>query len=416
MLNSTVRQTAVTVAIAVCLAAAAWFQSVASSRWQDSARSEAVWSALVLEQIRHVYENEAPFALDVAQRQQRAAALAESAGDDGMGTLVTAQRFVEDQTARATRDSSTSPLLGDDYRTATGFDVQRRLADLIAADPGPTSAEAVEKVRQGDTAARTSEIFAAGTAVAVLLFLGGEIVATGRARRVSSGATPDVDLVPRPWTTAAHHRAVAVVALGAWLSVSLLPVLQVKAANSSASADAGADRLASAVTSSAIGAAAVQTFRATAERELSLRYDIELASQRTATDPDLFPDFPAELGQELRVLTESEASAVDDVTAVTDAMTADPGEDAGLGRQLSALLASDGRALGAAAEERMLLLERSESAGVHADLLQLALLLSTLTLTAVAVGRVGRSTWTKEIGPAVLLAGSVTAAGLSFIV
>ena len=209
----------VTILVAVVVAAGAFLTGSAAGKWQQSVSDQTKRSLATIEDVRFVYTGEAPLALELALAEAREA---ESNGGDAE---------TEREVLFAARQAMSSDhLAGSRYRQpGKGYDVPRRLADVRQQNPDLAGIDPAAALEAGDRRNRIALILLVATLPLVLLYVVADVVLRGRAAR--SPAEParpagDVGLVPRPWSSPTTRRLWVSVALGAWLTITLLPPLQ----------------------------------------------------------------------------------------------------------------------------------------------------------------------------------------------
>jgi hypothetical protein len=207
--------------------------SGASGTWQQSIREETVRSGLRHEQVRAVYEDEAPLAIRVAAAQARAEALR---GPAGRSELAAAERVVSAQLAFAIGQSAAPGSLaaGRNYALPNGgFDVSRRLADVVRA--GPAVPDPERTAADGDAQAA----LAGGLGLLTVVVTGLAVVLAalpGVRRNPLDGEAPDSpddehpspepEIIPQPGTADPRGRRIAYVLLVFWAAGVLLPFAQ----------------------------------------------------------------------------------------------------------------------------------------------------------------------------------------------
>jgi len=209
----------VTILVALVVASAAFITGSAAGKWQNSVRDQTKRSLATIEDVRHVYTGEAPFALEVALAEARAV---ESSGGDAE-----TEREVLFAMRQATSGDS---LTASRYkRPGGGYDVPRRLADVRQQNADLVRIDPRTALEAGDLRQRLALILLAATIPLVLLYVVSDLILRGRtARPAAARSKPasDVGLVPRPWSSPTTRRLWVSVALGAWLTITLLPALQ----------------------------------------------------------------------------------------------------------------------------------------------------------------------------------------------
>jgi hypothetical protein len=209
----------VTILVALVVAAGAFLTGSAAGKWQESVSAQTKRSLATIEDVRFVYTDEAPRALELALAEAREA---ESSGSDAE-----TEREVLFAARQAT---SRDNLAANRYRQpGRGYDVPRRLADVREQNANLTRISPEAALEAGDRRNRLALVLLWATLPLVLLYVAADIVLRGRATRFGAAPTAragDVGLVPRPWSSPTTRRLWVSVALGAWLMITLLPPLQ----------------------------------------------------------------------------------------------------------------------------------------------------------------------------------------------
>lgn len=152
--------------------------SDASDGWQSALRQEIKRAAATVEDVRFVYESEAPVAFDVREIRFRAAAIRRIAGTSGPAVrnrlLLEAKAL--DLYAKNVASGLPDGITGKRYLTPKGgFDAARRLADQRARTPDLRDIDPEVPQRAGDRSSRHSIIEMAATIPAALGFLFGAL-------------------------------------------------------------------------------------------------------------------------------------------------------------------------------------------------------------------------------------------------
>jgi hypothetical protein len=403
-------QVAVTVLLALLLGAATWSSSKASGSWQQATRQDGRSSALRVESVRFVYQSELPLAIGLTQAQVRRDALRDLR--DGTDPEVAGEIAAADQLVAQlgqSSDQTTNGLVNSsEYAMPDGgYDLPRRIGDVLRDDQVTAYDQSDATMRVGDWWARRARGLAllalAVTAAYVVL----SAVRSRRRRRLTQKDPPDVGLVPAPWTEPRARRAVAVLALAAWLALPVLTAEQLSLSMDAARSAAQSSRLISEVSGSAI----VSQVRDGAAKDLQLRaYQLSMAglSRQYAATLD------GSNGQ--RLIGTAEATAGDRWAQIgsemADVPTAADGVDPLTIRWLASE-PSDWEQL-RSRQERVQI--DSEDAGSAGDAVGLGLLLAALAATAATVGRLpGASRRSTALLAAGLLAfATLLAAGAVF--
>ncbi len=373
-------QVAVTVLLALLLAAATWSSSQASGDWQRATREEARSTAARVEIVRFVYQSELPLAVGIAQARVRRDAI-RSLGVEGdpvvAGEAATTDRLVAQLQMNA--DQSSNGLAhSDDYTTPDGgYDVPRRLGDLLLADQVTALDLSVASMRAGDRWAR----WARGWALLALAVAAAHVVMTAahsRRRRRAHASRRDVGLIPTPWAEPRRRRLVTLLALTAWLALPVLTAEQLALSSDSARSAAHSSLLISQLS----GAVTVSQVRNGAGADLQMRgIDLMtwgLARQYAAT-------FDGSRGQELLGIAEQRAG--ERWGELSNAMVAAPGTADGVDAITVEWLASEPSDWERIRSQQERVQVASERAGSSSDAVALSLLLAALAATAATVAR-----------------------------
>jgi hypothetical protein len=376
--GSNLLQTAVTILVAVVLAVAALISSGAADRWQSSVREDVKRSAGIVEDVREVYGDEAPLGLDVALADARAQ---QGADDDAL-----TDRQVVFAIRRAYRGKD--HLIADDryLRAGDGYDVPRRLADVRRENPGLMRLDPEHAAREGDDKRRLSSVIALATIPLVVLYLLTELVLRAWARRRSAAAGADeVGLVPRPWSSPGASRLGVSVALAAWLAVALLPVLALRFDNQEQRANALAARRAVDVSTMIAASGIAFSFRVHSQQRVLALDTHAVGRQIVALDS---PD--ANDGARLADLGRAEAQTAQRGRLVVAGMSRAPSARDGIDAATLQAVNASHEASDAVRVEQNEQADVAERAGRRANRMNLALLLSALTLSLAALAATGR--------------------------
>jgi FlaG/FlaF family flagellin (archaellin) len=374
-------QVAVTVLLALLLGAATWSSGKASGSWQQATRQDSRSTTLREESVRFVYQSELPLAIGLAQAQVRRDALQDlDAGTDPevAGELDAADQLVGE--LRQTSEQTTDGLVnGGRYETADGgYDVPRRVGDVLRHDRVTAYDQSAASMRIGDWWARRARVLVLLALVVTAGYVVLSAVRARRRRRVRQRSEPDVGLVPTPWTEHGSGRTVAALALTAWLVLPVLTGEQLGLSMDSARSAAESARLISEVSGSAV----VSQVRDGAAGDLQLQ-----ASHLSTTG--LSRQYAATLdgsdGQQLIGTAENKAG--ERLARIGSSMTGVPTTADGVDPVTSRWLASepsDWEAIRSRQERTQI---DSEDAGSAADGVGLGLLLAALAATAATVAR-----------------------------
>ena len=409
-IRSNPAQIVVSVVVAALLAAATWLAAQAGSAWLQSTRLETRSTALATEELRHLYQDEAPLAFDLALMFVRADAL-ESVADDAAADGVTPAsrsaaieaatlRRAADELQSAVRAASPSLLWQDYERDDHGYAVSTRLADALTTagvDPKGVTDAVAEGDRLAAWALRLASlsVIAAGAFVVVRM-------AGSRHRRTVAGSE-DIGLVPQPWQEATRsQRTAAGVALTAWLLLPVLTAGQLVLSLGSARDDAESSRRATTLTGSLLASQLYNGFAIRSQQDQLQLGMLSLARQLVTIDDGT-------AGQ--AEIARADEAAASTWARVSAAMTAPPKESDGVPAGVVAMVTSEPSDHTVLLAAQHAAVDSAQRRGDAANLVTLALLLAGLTATAAAMarrtGRGGRAATTTAaamVGTAVLIA------------
>ncbi|MBW8730905.1 MAG: hypothetical protein JF622_07930, partial [Terrabacter sp.] len=229
-IRSNPAQVAVSVLVAALLAGGTWLAAQAGGDWLQSTRLETRSMALTVEEVRHLYQDQAPVALDLALLEVRADALQDASDavtSRGLATPGSRLAAAEAATLRKTAgelrvglQQAGSSLLSADYeRSDHGYAVSSRLADaltLTGADPQGVEDAVADGDARAAWALRLAALSVFAAAAFVVVRTAGHRhrtqAATGPSAAGQSDGDDDVGLVPQPWQerTRAQRLAAAV--------------------------------------------------------------------------------------------------------------------------------------------------------------------------------------------------------------
>ncbi|WP_323095761.1 hypothetical protein [Intrasporangium sp. YIM S08009] len=414
-------QVVVSVVVAGLLALATWLASQASGAWTSSTRLETKAAALLGEDLRHVYQDEVPLALEVSLMQVRADAL-DAAGVESPAAAVEARVLRKASgELRAALGSSSSSLLAEKYAGADhGYAVNRRLADVVGSSALVARADVLDAVAEGDRYA-AGAAWAAGAAVALALGFvvvrvltrrgraRGSAAATAAAAGSGAGAAePDIGVVPGPWQERTTlTRLAAGAALLAWLLLPALTAAQLVLGTAAASDGASGSRRATGLGSTILATQLRQGLIADAAQSVVRAQMVSLARR--------FVDVQAQdPGQE--AIAFADGQGADAWAALSARMLALPTHADGVDADIVQLLASGDTEVAADLRLQQEAVDASDRAGGAADLLSLAVLLAGLTAAVAAMAKVAGFTGRLATGAAAgLVAAAVVVAGIAVL-
>jgi hypothetical protein len=309
-------QAGVTVLVAVALALAALIAGSAGGKWHAAVTDQTKWSAAVIEDLRHVYLDEAPPALEFGLATVRAEEF-----DRGDAETEREALFAFKSTGTG------NDLIEGSYELpGGGYEVGRRLADVRAQNRNLVELDPEATFSAGDRRNRVAILLLLATVPLVLAFVAVDLVL--RRHRPPSPSHPhgesDGGLVPRPWANT-DARLWTSVALGAWLIVALLPAAQTHFGGKAQRESARAAITASQVTTMLHASGLVEGFTAAARQRVGWVTITPLARQAAAMDTT----DPAE-ARRLMARAQAEQRVAGRAEAVAEAMTRPPSTRAGV--------------------------------------------------------------------------------------
>jgi hypothetical protein len=331
-------QLIIVVAGAFLTGAAAWAYSAASGSWQEAVRLEVSRSNGIQEDVRAVYDDEAPIAFRLALDRCVARAL-RPLGE--ASRLAVSQRTTAEQSAYALQqaakklDPESLASYGDIEVRCAGPDVVRRLADMRTAGESPADPEASRA--QGDRAAQRAGLLALLTAgITGAAMAAAMIPPRRRGRRVTAaGDEAEVEILPQPRLAEPARRRLATSLLVLWGAGVVLPLVQLALSAEEQRSQATSARYAVLLTSDlAVGmtrsAFGLQVHRLPLELQAK-----SLARQYGAVDAD-----PASAADEEAVAGAEDRAALD-AAAVGRQMARDPLPSDGLEPRVVQALMTD---------------------------------------------------------------------------
>jgi hypothetical protein len=152
---------AVAAVIAAAITARAFmFSNSADDAWQSSLRTEVKRSAAVMVDVRSLYQDELPVAVQILEARILAAEF-EAAAESASGSAAQALRLQAEAEANMAGALSSNSQLASDGRYALpsgGFDLARRLADLRSQSPDLLALDPDALQSEGDNLANEAEL------------------------------------------------------------------------------------------------------------------------------------------------------------------------------------------------------------------------------------------------------------------
>ena len=395
---SNLAQALVTGVVAVAVAAGTLLASSAAGQWQQSLRDELKRAAAMVEDIRFVYGDEAPFALELALAEARQAELAGSDAETEREAV-----FAIRQEAPA------DALVSDRYRRpGEGYDVASRLADVRARHGAWAGLHPDAALAEGDRRNRLAMLLLVAAVPLVLLYVIADLVLRRRASRAPASAATGTDagIVPRPWSVPGSQRAAVAVALGAWLTITMLPALQVHFASREQRGQAVAARQASEVSTMLETSGLHFTFATTSEQRVAWLEAHAVAREIAAADAA-----HAASARRLRRQARTEEAIAKRASAIVEAMSRRPTPADGVDAQTRTAINATPAIADTLRREQNAELARAETAGARANRVTLAILLGALaaSLCALAAAARFRRPTSLDIAAAGVLAMSLAA-------
>jgi FlaG/FlaF family flagellin (archaellin) len=374
-------QVAVTVILALLLAAATWSSAKATGKWQQATREEARSTTARVETVRFVYQSELPLAIGLAQarvRRDAVRSLHAEGEPEVAGEAATADRLVAQLQMNA--DQTGNGLAhSHDYATPGGwYDVPRRLGDVLHTDQVTALDSSAATMQAGDRWARWARGWALLALAVAAAYVVQSAVRGRRRRRRAHPSPPDVGLIPTPWDEPRRRRLVAVMALAAWLALPMLTAEQLALSTDSARSAAESSRLISQLS----GAATVSQVRNGAASDLQMR-GIDLAMRGLARQ--YAATFDGSRGQDLLGIAEQRAG--ERWGELSSAMVEVPGTADGVDAITIEWLASEPSDWEHIRSQQERVQLASERAGSFSDAVALSVLMAALAATAATVAR-----------------------------
>lgn len=389
-----------TFAVAAALALAALLSSAAADAWQQGLRNEIKRSAALVEDVRAVYGDEAPLALELALAKARAAELPPAAAVAERKAIFAIEQAV-----------GGDHLIGDRYARSVGYDIGRRLADVRARRPNLLALDPDAALARGDRLSRWALLVMFSTAPLVLGFLIAD-VARRRMKPAPASAKRDSDelnLVPRPWSAPEPRRFGAFVALAAWLVVTLVPSLQLFFVNQEQRAQSLAARTASEVSSQLQAGGVV--FSATTAGQQRVRWlGMHATGQALAANIASSNNDSTALVSALSDDARVEASVVAPAERIVETMHALPAAADGVDADTRRAVAANTTTADAKRREQNAEADHANRAGARSNRVTVAILLGGLAASLAALGAVARSR-----RPSLLDLGGAGVLGMSLI-
>jgi hypothetical protein len=380
-LTANLLQVTVTVVVTLLLALATWSGAKANGSWQQATRQEARSTTARVETVRFVYQSELSLAIGLAQaRVRRDTVRSLDAPDvpEVAGEVAATDQLVA-QLEMNVDQASNELAHGDAYTTADGgYDVPRRLGDVIDKEEVTDLDMSAATMRDGDGWARWTTVWAVLALAVAAAYVVLAAVRGRRRRRTDPASAPDVGLIPAPWDEPRTGRLIGALALAAWVALPVLTAEQLALSDESGRAAAESSRLISQIS----GSATVSQVRSGAASDLQMR-GIDLSM--TGLSRQYAATLDGSQGQQLLGTAEERAGArwLQVAAAMTEAPTAEDGVDP-ITVEWLASEPADWQRLADRQEDVQI---ASEHAGTYGDVVALALLMAALAATAATVAR-----------------------------
>jgi hypothetical protein len=363
----------VTILVAVAYGIATYVGATADDEWQRALTAEIKHSAAMVEDVRYVYGDEAPDALELAFLEARAGEL-----PDGDAATAMQLAFHRRQAMRPTGTHAADPA----YRlTEGGYDIPRRLAAVREQHPELRDVDPARFMAAGDADRRRAERIAVIGILLVAAYLLVELALwSGRRRQrratLALHDAEDVNLVPRPWSVPSGLRVSAAVAFAAWLIVVLLPAALVFAT-------AEADRSRALAAQRGLGTSSVlavsglhRSFAANSEKR-ALSFEIDALGRQFVAE---ITEDPV-LARELQAQARSNAAMGRRAKPIASAMARLPERADGVDAKTVAAVGATVQDAREMVQGQIASAERASNAGRRTVLIGLALMFAAVTGT-----------------------------------
>lgn len=408
--NSNVRQTVVTITVAVLLVLSALCSVMTSNYWDDSLKGEVAWSAASSEIIRDTYSIQAPEVMRIAIAENKAEVLDQEAAAAGIhGTAAAFDAEIHLQWSWHLLEALTAidsiPLLNERYALdGGGYDVISYLGDHYRDDAADLAVWVDESLQAANFFRSLGEIFAAGIVVVVGLYLLTEWIGRRSRGQPVLQSESDVELVPLPWTGS------SLAAFLAWVLLGILPLLQLHAANDAAQAENASSRASVRLAGEVAGGAQFAAFVLIGEQSIELERLWIGSRDFAVTLPEL-----SKIAVEEEVASSGYRAALERQIAVTRQMTRSPSEADGLDPPFVAVVNSDKATWQLRQAEQIRLSEEATRRTSDASILTVALLLASLAITLATLAgtiRRGERAVLVRSAPLLLLVGAIALVSL----
>lgn len=407
-------QVVVAISTAASISGATLLSSDAADHWQEGLRQQIAWSAALQEDVRYLYQDEAPPAWQVEVDRVIGARLAQLSTAPGpTGVLATVEAESRARTAAQSRvaHEGTDTLLGSDrYRLpGGGVDVPRRLADLRRqhATPQPQST-----LREGDLTFQYASIFAACSVplVALQLLVAAWRRRRSRGRRLAPGppvnGTISEPFVPHGRSNAFLRGVATAAPTLAWVAIAVLPAVQLHFAKEEQRMRLAAARQSVEVTTAIACGSMLNGYSDLSLRTLLDTWAMSVAEQLSA--PELAD---ADIATAVTAVAEQRESALPELDTIHDVMSRTPEVADGVDPAAVASLTASPAELRGLSDLQRHTADDANLAGQRASLLNLSIFLAALaaTIQRARGGRLGQA------AGLVLLLGAATSGVLALV-
>lgn len=410
IIGQNVAQAAVTISVGIAFAAATFLASEAAGRWSDAVKEDVKWSAGLIEDVRYLYTEEAPFAFDYAVTVARADAL--TAAAKGRPASEAGAALLEAHASRAGVERrreeyllNKGTLLSEQYWQQDHFDVAARLDDARADAKSTVKAEPDAATASGD---RYAMVALAVSLIPIAIASAYLIWVVGRRRRViknaGANAQEDVALIPDP--AEAWYGGAAALALAAWLLLVLLPPVQISMslAEDKASAESSAG--------------AVEVMRTILVSNLAAGLEAELLQRaadfenRAEARAQAYASLPEEATPGQAAIVDAERSMADRYTSIAQASIPSVEQSSNVSLDTVLEITADPDDWQQVLADQNDAADAAELAGQRDNAMTLALILAGITTTLTALAASNR---TSRVVPLLARASLAGASGIALL-
>lgn len=402
--SQNIAQATVTISVGIAFALATFLASEATARWSDAVKEDIKWSAGLIEDVRYLFTEEAPFAYEYATTVARADALAAAAegrppSEMGAAVLEAHATRTSVESRRVEYLSIGDTLLSDQYWRKDHFDVESRLDDARADARSTVVADPDAAKETGDRYAAAALAVSVVPIAIAIAYLGW--VRWGKRRttnRTGTRTDQNVALIPDP--AAVSSGGAPGLAFLAWLLLVILPPFQIYLSLSED--EASTESSAGAV--EVMRTILVSNLAASSEADLLRR--AEDFAKRAEARAEAYSRLPEEATPGQAAIVDAELAMVDSYRSIAEETT--PTVEAGpniSGETVQEISANPD-------DWQRILTEQNEAANeaVHAgqrdNAMTLAVVLAGITTTLTALASTNRRSRTVSVLAASSLAGA----------